>query len=76
MGTRANFYIGKRWIGSIAWDGYPEGINKDLLGSKTEKSFTSQVNKLLRDGTSPDQGWPWPYSTFTFENGKILKEIT
>lgn len=30
MGTRADFYIGRgenaEWIGSTAWDGYPEGI--------------------------------------------------
>lgn len=30
MGTRADFYVGRgadaEWIGSIAWDGYPEGI--------------------------------------------------
>lgn len=30
MGTRADFYVGRgkaaRWVGSIAWDGYPEGI--------------------------------------------------
>jgi hypothetical protein len=30
MGTRADFYIGRgataEWLGSIAWDGYPQGI--------------------------------------------------
>jgi hypothetical protein len=30
MGTRADFYIGRgleaEWLGSIAWDGYPDGI--------------------------------------------------
>jgi hypothetical protein len=30
MGTRADFYIGRgkdaKWVGSIAWDGYPDGI--------------------------------------------------
>jgi hypothetical protein len=34
MGTRADFYIGcgrdSEWIGSIAWDGYPDGLS-DLL---------------------------------------------
>lgn len=41
MGTRADFYIGKRsdlqnveWLGSIAWDGYPDG-NPSLL-NRTE----------------------------------------
>lgn len=30
MGTIADFYVGRgpkaEWIGSIAWDGYPDGI--------------------------------------------------
>lgn len=30
MGTRADFYVGRgkqaEWLGSIAWDGYPDGI--------------------------------------------------
>lgn len=30
MGTRADFWVGREsadgWLGSIAWDGYPEGI--------------------------------------------------
>ena len=32
MGTRADFYIGKgtdaEWLGSIAWNGYPDGIGR------------------------------------------------
>ena len=35
MGTRADFYIGRgataEWIGSIAWDGYPDGIPAPIL---------------------------------------------
>lgn len=30
MGTRADFYLGRgetaEWLGSVAWDGYPDGI--------------------------------------------------
>jgi hypothetical protein len=38
MGTRADFYIGRgknaQWLGSTAWDGYPDGIV--LTGAKLE----------------------------------------
>ena len=43
MGTRADFYVGRgvdsEWLGSIAWDGYPSGINltepeKGILGTR------------------------------------------
>lgn len=38
MGTRADFYIGRgktsKWLGSIAWDGYPDGIM--LTGKKIQ----------------------------------------
>ena len=34
MGTRADFYVGRgenaEWLGSIAWDGYPEGLELTL----------------------------------------------
>lgn len=39
MGTRADFYIGRglnaEWIGSTAWDGYPEGI--DITTTKVDR---------------------------------------
>lgn len=68
MGTRADFYIGKgkeaEWVGSIAWDGYPDGIDKDLLSSTTEEEYRDNLSKFFegrRDVTRPDQGWPWPW---------------
>src|SRR6478736_9246390 len=68
MGTRADFYVGKgltaEWIGSIAWDGYRDGIDSKLLKSQTEKQFRNRVKKFLvnrNDATYPEQGWPWPW---------------
>ena len=68
MGTRADFYIGRgpdaEWLGSTAYDGYPDGIEADLLAAADEKSFRAQVLKRLnerKDGTKPEQGWPWPW---------------
>ncbi len=73
MGTRADFYIKKRtklvkedWIGSIAWDGYPEGIPGELLKATDEKTFTKEFKKFIKereDFTSPEEGWPWPWDS-------------
>ena len=59
MGTRADFYIGKsvdmRWIGSIAGDGAPYGINKAVLESKTEvslKGFFLKSRHLAQTGVA------------------------
>lgn len=68
MGTRADFYIGRgptaEWIGSIAWDGYPDGMPRELLGLTDEDLFRKYVVAFLKerdDGTTPDMGWPWPW---------------
>lgn len=68
MGTRADFYVGKgkdaEWIGSIAWDGYREGIPDAVLGAKTELMFRSELERFFverDDVTLPEQGWPWPW---------------
>jgi hypothetical protein len=41
MGTRADFYVGRggqaEWLGSIAWDGYPSGIDKWVFSVSTEQ---------------------------------------
>lgn len=48
MGTRADFYIGRgehaEWLGSTAWDGYPEGIvpcsgRRDAFGRKEREGW-------------------------------------
>jgi hypothetical protein len=68
MGTRADFYVGRgadaEWLGSIAWDGYPDGIDERVLKAKTEKTYRKTVQKFLEtldDATLPSQGWPWPW---------------
>lgn len=42
MGTRADFYVGRgkdaEWIGSVAFDGYPDGFERDDLFSAKVKT--------------------------------------
>lgn len=85
MGTRADFYVGRgkdaEWLGSIAWDGYPEGIPKELLKTKTKASFREEIETFLKargDGTLPKDGWPWPWEdsrttdyAYAFDKGKV-----
>lgn len=87
MGTRADFYIKKAdekelvWISSIAWDGYPDGIDKLVLEAKTQTEFIAELQKFLQprtDVTLPDHGWPWPWNdsgttdyAYCFHNGKV-----
>jgi len=68
MGTRADFYVGRgeqaEWLGSIAWNGYPEGIPEEVKGAPTEAVFREAVEKMIQerdDGTHPREGWPWPW---------------
>jgi hypothetical protein len=68
MGTRADFYIGRgesaEWLGSIAWDGYPDGIDKDVLTAITPVQFKMALGRFFAsrdDVTLPEQGWPWPW---------------
>lgn len=69
MGTRADFYVGNgkeaKWLGSIAWDGYPDGIADDVLAAKTEQEFTAALESFFSkrdDVTLPEYGWPWPWN--------------
>lgn len=85
MGTRADFYIGRgesaEWIGSIAWDGYPEGIPKGLLRCKTVAGFKRSVANFLKDRDDkslPADGWPWPWDdsnttdfAYAIDGGKV-----
>lgn len=68
MGTRADFYVGygpeAEWLGSIAWDGYPDGIDAAVLSAQTPDAFRAAVASMCADRddfTAPDQGWPWPW---------------
>jgi len=87
MGTRADFYVGRgekaEWIGSIAWDGYPEGFKDkgmSVLNATSEANFRKAVKAFIsgrRDGTTPDMGWPWPWDSshttdysYAFDEGR------
>lgn len=71
MGTRADFYIGRlesademAWLGSIAWDGYPDGIDGDVLTQESPEAFVNALNAFFArrdDVTTPERGWPWPW---------------
>ena len=68
MGTRADFYVGRgesaEWLGSIAWDGYPDGIAVDVIQAKSEDAYRKAVSEMLDEdkaSTRPERGWPWPW---------------
>lgn len=72
MGTRADFYIGRgeqaEWLGSIAWDGNPDGVFDGTTGlfdqPWTEEGwrvFLAAFFGERDDSTLPEQGWPWPW---------------
>lgn len=84
MGTRADFYIGRgieaKWLGSIAWDGSPDGMSKVFLNAKSETKFLVEIKKLSKrdDWTKPEMGWPWPWETshttdyaYAYDNGTV-----
>jgi hypothetical protein len=85
MGTRADFYVGRgpeaEWLGSIAWDGYPAGIDEPLLLAKNEQQYRERVTAFIEDrddGTKPEMGWPWPWNdsrttdyAYTYDGGKV-----
>ena len=87
MGTRADFYIGRgvkaEWIGSICWDGYPEGNPCGLKGADgDEELFRVGVETLLSESengpTRPSEGWPWPWENsqttdfaYAFADGQV-----
>lgn len=85
MGTRADFYVGRgkeaEWIGSIANDGYPSGIEGAIKRATTELDFRAAVGLWLDidDSSSrPDDGWPWPWDdsrttdyAYAFDSGRV-----
>lgn len=85
MGTRADFYIGRgasaEWIGSIAWDAYPDGIAPAVLAATSVEEFTTALLVFVSDRddfTSPEEGWPWPWKdsqttdyAYAFEDGHV-----
>lgn len=85
MGTRADFYVGRgtdaEWLGSIAWDGYPEGIPSVILASDEKSGYRHAVLHFLNGETGstvPEQGWPWPWDdsrttdyAYAFDGGEV-----
>ena len=87
MGTRADFYLGTdpaemTWLGSIAWDGYPEGIESAILSAQSSAFYQEAVSDMLStkdDATHPEDGWPWPWENsrvtdyaYTFDGERVL----
>lgn len=89
MGTRADFYLGRgleaEWLGSIAWDGYPEGLPEHLLRIDKPENFRAAVEQFIEgrsDGTKPADGWPWPWEdsnttdyAYAFDDGAVWYSI-
>ena len=84
MGTRADFYVGRgvdaEWLGSIAWDGYPAGVDDAVLLADTTDEYRAKVAEFVNreDGTLPADGWPWPWDdsgatdyAYAFEGGVV-----
>lgn len=86
MGTRADFYVGRgktaEWIGSVAWDGYPGGFDRNgLMDATDEEGFRAAVAAELasrEDATTVDKGWPWPWNdshttdyAYAFDGGAV-----
>lgn len=75
MGTRADFYVGRgpeaEWLGSIAWDGYPDGVFLadeapeylpiDVANEDAWRLAVAEFLAQREDATLPEQGWPWPW---------------
>ena len=86
MGTRADFYIGTgrttEWMGSIAWDGYPDGIDRAVLEARDREEYKMQLGSFLSgrdDVTLPRDGWPWPWEdsgltdyAYAFDGERVL----
>lgn len=69
MGTRADFYVGTgkeaEWIGSISYDGDPDGSPSRAVRARTEGQYRKRVEELMTErdniSTRPSEGWPWPW---------------
>jgi hypothetical protein len=85
VGTRADFYVGRgesaEWLGSIAFDGYPEGVDDTIRKAATERQYREAVEMFLAsrdDATLPAMGWPWPWDNsrttdyaYAFDGGTV-----
>lgn len=85
MGTRADLYVGRgeqaEWLGSITWDGYPDGIATAVFEATTENAYREAVAAFFaerNDVTLPTEFWPWPWETsvltdyaYAFDGGTV-----
>lgn len=71
-----------KWIGSIAWDGYPKGIDVAVLEAQSEEEYKAQLGSFLFDRddvTRLEDGWPWPWESsyltdfaYAFDGERVL----
>jgi hypothetical protein len=72
MGTRAQFFIGdprdteaREWLGTIAWDGYPDGDCGALAKASSEVGFRALVEHLKANRDDfcdrAQHGFPFPW---------------
>ena len=85
MGTRADFYVGRgedaEWLGSVAWDGQPDGFDTPFYLADSESQYRGAIAKVAEerdDWIAPERGWPWPWETsatsdyaYAFDDGKV-----
>lgn len=91
MGTRAQFFVGnpedvenRRWLGTTAWDGYPDGWIAPLAKVMSEEGFVNAVKDLA--GSRDDfcdpakHGFPFPWTddlfltdyTYAWFDGRVM----
>ena len=77
MGTRTQFFTGdpqdlegRKWLGTLAWDGYPDGDCGVLAAAGTEEEFLAAVAGIKaarRDFCDPAKhGFPFPWTDNLF----------
>lgn len=91
MGTRAQFFIGnpcdvekRKWLGCVAWDGYPDGDLNSLKDCTDEQSFIETLSSIMEnrsdfcDPNKHDFPFPWlddvflTDCTYAFYDGKVI----
>ncbi len=90
MSTKADFYVGRgphaEWVGSLRWDGDPDGVHEQVLSATTEAEFRGSLRRFLHargeDATLPEQGWPWLWPTsattdyaYAFDDGQVFVSV-
>jgi hypothetical protein len=85
-GTRADFYVGEgadaEWLGTVLYDGYPDGIDGRVYDASTEAEYRNAVSIFLTgrrgDTVLPIEGWPGlakssadVHYAYSFLDGKV-----